>query len=71
MNIGFNLAREDKTRTALSPRERSYNDFPLIIPFSVHEGLEEAEDEPAVDHLDVGGGGKVGAHTELELELEF
>ena len=31
----------------------------------VHEGLEEAEDEPAVDHLDVGGGGQVNAHTEL------
>ena len=29
----------------------------------VHEGFEEAEDEPAVDHLDVGGGGEVGAHA--------
>ena len=36
----------------------------------VHEGLEEAEDEPAVDHLDVGGGGKVDAHTELEISLK-
>ena len=36
----------------------------------VHEGLEEAEDEPAVDHLDVGGRGKVHAHTELELSLK-
>ena len=29
----------------------------------VNEGLEETEDQPAVDHLDVGGGGQVGAHT--------
>ena len=36
----------------------------------VHEGLEEAEDEPAVNHLDVGGWGKVDANTELELSLK-
>ena len=29
----------------------------------VDEGFEETEDQPAVDHLDVGGGGEVGAHT--------
>ena len=44
----------------------------LVVPESldvrleddVHEGLGEAEDEPAVDHLDVGRGGEVGADTE-------
>ena len=30
----------------------------------VHEGLEETEDEPAVDHLDVGGVGEAGVDTE-------
>ena len=29
----------------------------------VHEGFEETEDQPAVQHLDVGGGWEVGAHT--------
>ena len=29
----------------------------------IHEGFEETEDQPAVDHLDVSGGGEVGAHT--------
>ena len=29
----------------------------------VHEGFEETEDQPAVDHLDVGGVGQIGAHT--------
>ena len=29
----------------------------------VNEGLEETEDQPAVNHLDVGGGGQIGAHT--------
>ena len=29
----------------------------------VHEGFEETEDQPAVDHLDVGGGGQIIAHT--------
>ena len=35
----------------------------------VHEGFEEAEDQPAVDHLDVGGGGEVGAHTNNNIYL--
>ena len=30
----------------------------------VHEGFEETEDQPAVDHLDVGGVGQVGTHTD-------
>ena len=30
----------------------------------VREGFEETEDQPTVDHLDVGGGGQVGAHTD-------
>ena len=29
----------------------------------VHEGFEETEDQPAVDHLDVGGVGQIIAHT--------
>ena len=29
----------------------------------VHEGFEETEDQPAVDHLDVGGVGEIIAHT--------
>ena len=29
----------------------------------VHERFEETEDEPAVDHLDVGGVGEIIAHT--------
>ena len=29
----------------------------------IHEGFEETEDQPAVDHLDVCGGGEVGAYT--------
>ena len=32
----------------------------------VHEGFEEAEDQPAVQHLDVGGGWEVGAHTHIK-----
>ena len=33
----------------------------------VHEGFEETEDQPAVDHLDVGGVGQLGVHTNKEL----
>ena len=29
----------------------------------VHEGFEETEDQPAVDHFDVGGVGQIIAHT--------
>ena len=29
----------------------------------VHEGFEETEDQPAVDHLDVGGVGEISGHT--------
>ena len=29
----------------------------------VREGFQEAEDQPAVNHLDVGPGGQIGAHT--------
>ena len=32
----------------------------------VHEGFEETEDQPAVDHLDVGSGGEVSAHTDIK-----
>ena len=32
----------------------------------VHEGLEETEDQPVVDLLDVGGVGQIGAHTDKE-----
>ena len=32
----------------------------------VHKGFEETEDQPAVDHLDVGGVGEVGTHTNYE-----
>ena len=31
----------------------------------VHEGFEETEDQPAVDHLDVSGVWEVGADTEI------
>ena len=33
----------------------------------IHEGFEETEDQPAVDHLDVGGVGQLGVHTNKEL----
>ena len=33
------------------------------LHYDVHEGFEETEDQPAVDHLDVGGVGQIGAHT--------
>ena len=32
----------------------------------VHEGFEETEDQPAVDHLDVSSGGEVSAHTDIK-----
>ena len=32
----------------------------------VHEGFEETEDQPAVDHLDVSSGGEVGTHTDIK-----
>ena len=32
----------------------------------VHEGFEETEDQPAVDHLDVGGVGEIIAYTSNE-----
>ena len=35
----------------------------------VHEGFEETEDQPAVQHLDVGGGWQVGAHTQIKKIL--
>ena len=40
--------------------------LPVGLHQDVHEGLEEAEDQPAVDHLDVGGVGEVGTHTNYE-----
>ena len=33
----------------------------------VHEGFEETEDQPAVDHLDVGGVGQIGAHANFKF----
>ena len=32
----------------------------------VHEGFEETEDQPAVDHLDVGGVGEIRVHTKRQ-----
>ena len=31
----------------------------------VHERFEETEDQPAVNHLDVGGVGQIIAHTKI------
>ena len=36
----------------------------------VHEGFEEAEDEPALNHLDVGGVGQIIAHTEQKIFIK-
>ena len=33
------------------------------LHYDVNEGFEETEDQPAVDHLDVGGVGQIIAHT--------
>ena len=61
----------------LCPDLLSINLFPRVLLLrlpvyvglydDVHEGFEETEDQPAVDHLDVGGRGEVGAHTIIEL----
>ena len=32
----------------------------------VYEGFEETEDQPAVDHLDVGGVGQISGHTDKD-----
>ena len=32
----------------------------------VHEGFEETEDQPAVDHLDVSSVGQISAHTKFQ-----
>ena len=37
----------------------------------VHEGFEETEDQPAVDHLDVGGVGEIGVHTTKTRNIDF
>ena len=37
--------------------------LPVGLHQDIHEGFEETEDQPAVQHLDVGGGWEVGAHT--------
>ena len=37
----------------------------------VHKGFEETEDQPAVDHLDVGGVGQVGTHTNNKKKRNF
>ena len=37
----------------------------------INEGFEETEDQPAVDHLDVGGVGQLGVHTNKELSDLF
>ena len=34
-----------------------------VLHQGVHEGFEDTEDQPAVDHFDVGGVGQIGAHT--------
>ena len=36
------------------------------LHYDVHEGFEETEDQPAVDHLDVGGVGEIGVHTKRQ-----
>ena len=33
----------------------------------VHKWFEETEDQPAVDHLDVGCVGQMGAHTIINI----
>ena len=44
--------------------------LPESVYVGLHEGVdkgfEETEDQPAVDHLDVGGVGQIGAHTNNE-----
>ena len=44
--------------------ERSLSESVYVgLHQDVHEGLEETEDQPAVDHLDVGGLREIGVHT--------
>ena len=52
----------------LSPRlglgDRSLSESVHVgLHQGVHEGFKETEDQPAVDHLDVGGVREIGAHT--------
>ena len=59
----------------LCPDLLSINLFPRVLLLrlpvyvglydDVHEGFEETEDQPAVDQLDIGRRGEVGAHTIL------
>ena len=55
--------------------ERSLSESVYVgLHQDVHEGLEEAEDQPAVDHLDVGGLREIGVHTKtrnLSLSLSI
>ena len=37
--------------------------LPVGLHQDIHEGFEETEDQPAVDHLDVGGWREVSADT--------
>ena len=37
--------------------------LPVGLHQDVHEGFEETEDQPTVDHLDVGCRGEIGTHT--------
>ena len=49
----------------LGDRSRSHSVY-VGLHYDVHEGFEETEDQPAVDHLDVGGVWEIIAHTKNE-----
>ena len=49
----------------LGDRSRSHS-VNVGLHYDVHEGFEETEDQPAVDHLDVGGVGEIIAYTSNE-----
>ena len=49
----------------LGDRSRSQSVY-VGLHYDVHEGFEETEDQPAVDHLDVGGVWEIIAHTKNE-----
>ena len=47
----------------LGDRSHSHSVY-VGLNYDVHEGFQETEDQPAVDHLDVGGVGQIAVDTD-------